>query len=615
MLKRILLFAVLFSAAAAGAHEKPENWLQVRSEHFIVATNSSEKQARRVADQFERMRLVFHQQFPKLPIDPPAPIIVLALKDEKDFRALEPEAYLAKGQVKLGGLFLHAPDKNYILMRLDAQGEHPYEIIYHEYTHLLLGKSMEWLPLWLNEGLAEFYQNTDIREKEVLLGEPSAENLQLLRQQTLMPLATLFKVDENSPYYHEENKGSIFYAESWALTHYLQITDAKQRTHKLTDYADLLAQKTDPVEAAHRTFGDLQQLQRALESYVRQAAFLVFKVPGATEIDESKFQVQPLPMSQSEAIRADFLAYNQRIPDAQALLDQTLKDDPNNVLAHETMGYLAFRAGHLDDAKKWYGEAVQLDSHSYLAHYYFAAISMNNPGSSADDARVENSLRESIKLNPQFAPSFDRLAVFLAVRRRNLDEAHTVGLTAVSLEPDNVGYRINVANVLMNMKRPDAAIQVLQAAAKLAKTPQEIAQVNNFLMSAQAFDSAQQKVAEMQKETAEEQQEMDSDDDTATDLIHRPAFVPKGPHLFLVGVLKDVRCHTSEMDLTVTSELKNLSLHADDYYQIRFTALNFTPSEDLNPCKDLEGRPAKVEYVESADPSASPHLLAIELHK
>src|ERR1700693_2201937 len=116
------------------------------------------------------MRSVYHAAFPKAQVDPGAPILVLAIKDAKDFRALGPEAYLAKGQLKLGGLFLRAADKNYVLMRVDAEGDHPYAVVYHEYTHLLLGKSAEWLPLWLNEGLAEFYQNTDIHEKDVNLG-------------------------------------------------------------------------------------------------------------------------------------------------------------------------------------------------------------------------------------------------------------------------------------------------------------------------------------------------------------------------------------------------------------------------------------------------------------
>lgn len=219
MCRRFLLLALLFSAVPAWPRDRNENWVEVRSEHFIVATDSTEKKARQIADQFERMRAVFHIALPKLQADPYVPIVVIAVKDDKDFRDLEPSVYLAKGQLKLGGLFLRTLDKNYVLMRVDAEGEHPYEVIYHEYTHLLLSKDAEWLPLWLNEGLAQFYENTDIHEKEVESGQPSTENIILLRQNKLLPLKTLFTVDTRSPYYHEEHKGSIFYAESWALTH------------------------------------------------------------------------------------------------------------------------------------------------------------------------------------------------------------------------------------------------------------------------------------------------------------------------------------------------------------------------------------------------------------
>jgi hypothetical protein len=38
----------------------------------------------------------------------------------------------------------------------------------------------EWMPLRLNEGLAEFYENTDIQEKEVMLGQANANLVSLL---------------------------------------------------------------------------------------------------------------------------------------------------------------------------------------------------------------------------------------------------------------------------------------------------------------------------------------------------------------------------------------------------------------------------------------------------
>ena len=330
----------------------------------------------------------------------------------------------------------------------------------------------------------------------------------------------------------------------------------------------------------------------------------------------SKSQVLTAP--QSEAVRADFLAYNQRAGDAQTLLDQVLHEDPNNVSAHETKGFLEFQQRHFEEARKWYAKAVHLDSQSYLAHYYFALIAMSGAQDSEQE-EVESSLRTAIRLNPQFAPAFDRLAVSLAMQHKNLDEAHMMGLTAVSLEPSNVGYRINVANILMRMERGESAITVLKSAAKLAKTPEEIQEVNNSLANAQAYMEAQSKVAETNQHISDEGKEAGPGQPTpgvpVPHLKRRPVFVAKGPHRFLVGVLQSVHCDSPALDLTVNASGKLVPLHVDNYYKIPFSAMGFTPSSELNPCKDLENKPAKVEYVESASPSTGAQLISVELHK
>jgi tetratricopeptide (TPR) repeat protein len=626
MFPRILpssvLLAVLLTTWPAAARDKSEPWLQVSTPHFVVVTNGNEKQGRHVADQFERMRSVFHTAFPKAQLDLGSPIVVIAVKEDKDFRALEPEAYLAKGSLKLGGLFLRAPDKNYVLMRLEAEGEHPYSIIYHEYTHLIMTKAVEFLPLWLNEGLAEFYQNTEIREKETILGEPSRDDIIWLRQNRLLPLQTLLTVDATSPYYHEENKGSIFYAESWALTHYLQIDDFQHNRQRVGDYLKLMSQHVDSVTAATQAFGDLKQLQDQLERYIRQAAFTDLKLKATTEVDDSAFKIQPLPTTQADAVRADFLAYNERTADAQALLDAVLKEDPNNVSAHETKGFLAFRQHNLDEAKKWYAQAVELDSKSYLAHYYFAAISMNDSHDAGgqDQDQIEKSLRAAIALNPSFAPAFDRLAIYLAMQHKNLEEARMMALNAISLEPGTIGYRINIANIFMEMEKPQNAIGVLQAAEKIATTPQDSVLVENALMHAREYAEQQQRFAEQKQRF--EQAKADGAAVSVSEstgppirLKRRSEFVAKGPHRFVTGVLKGVHCDNPAIDLTVNANGKLVAVHAENYYAIPFTALGFTPSNDLNPCHDLENRPAKVEYVESANPDVTAQLISIEIHK
>jgi TonB family protein len=370
-------------------------------------------------------------------------------------------------------------------MRLDAPGEHPYAVVYHEYTHLLNRNATAWLPLWLNEGLAEFYQTTEIRDKEVLIGEPSEENRQILLRNQLLPLSTVLAVDRTSPYYNEGNKGSIFYAESWALTHYLTIKDSHENTNHLTDYVKLVSENVDTVTAATRTFGDLKLLQAALEQYIQQGIYYYSQSARSVEVDASAFKVQVLSVAQSDATRADFLAYNGRVADARSLLDEALRDDPKNPLAHQTMGYLEFRQGHLDEARKWYEQAVSLDSQSFLANYYFAAITMSrgqlNPESKS---QIESSLRGAIKLNPSFAPAYDRLAVFYGAQRQNLEEAHWMILKAVELDPGNLSYWLHTANILLQMQRANDAVRVLQNAMSVAKTPEQITSVQNLLEEA-----------------------------------------------------------------------------------------------------------------------------------
>src|ERR1017187_6189129 len=173
----IFLFSIVMLAAVrVPASTRPDRWVEARTAHFVVLTDSSERDARHLASQFERMHLVFHTLFPTKGDDSDPPIVVLAVKDRKGIEALEPEAYLGKGKVDLSGFLVRAPDKNYILVRLDAHREHAFSTVYHECTHYMLRKA-EWLPLWLNEGVAPFYENTDIDDKNAWLGQANAERL------------------------------------------------------------------------------------------------------------------------------------------------------------------------------------------------------------------------------------------------------------------------------------------------------------------------------------------------------------------------------------------------------------------------------------------------------
>jgi len=619
MSRRLAFLSVLWTFLCSIAIAAPDQWVQIGSPHFTVITNSSDKQGRHILDQFERMRWVFQTLFPRHKVDPALPIVVVAVRDGKAFRTLEPAAYLAKGQLDLAGLFLSTPDKNYVLLRMDAEEEqHPYASIYHEYTHLQFSDAGEWMPLWLNEGIAEFFQNTEIRSKDVLVGVPSVDDILYLRESQLLPLQTLFKVDHNSPYYHEEQKGSVFYAESWALTHYLEVTDREKGTSRVPDYFRLVSQRQDPVTAAEAAFGDLKKLQTELENYIRLASYKQFILPSAAApLDEAAYKSKPLTQPQADAVRADFLAYVERTQDARALLDAVLKADPEDAQAHETMGYLANRDGDKEAARKWYGEAVKLNSQSFLANYYFAVLSMNG-GNALQDPAVEASLRAAIRLNPSFAPAYDQLAGLFAMRHENLDEAHTLNVQAIQLDPRSLAYRLNASSVLMTMGKYSDAASVLRNAAKVPQTPGEIALLASRL---QEIESIQALGAQPSTTiTAPPTGQVDIQTEEKVNVVPKPpkhpTEAPDGPKHTAIGVIRGVECsYPAEIEFQVETAKKPVSLYSNNLFKIDLSVLGFTPKSDMNPCKDFEGVKARVQYAESSDKRVDGQVIAVELRK
>ena len=372
-------------------------------------------------------------------------------------------------------------------------------------------------------------------------------------------------------------------------------------------------------ESAAQAFGDLQQLQKNLDAYVANAKYQYFRMTASTTIDPSTFQVKALTLPQANAIRADLLAYNQRVKDARALLDIVLRDDPDNTLAHETMGFLSFREGDRDAAQKWYEQAVKLDSQSYLAHYYYAAISMQSGGTD-HDAQVEASLREAIKLNPAFAPSYDRLAVFYGMRHKQLDEAHLLSIHAIQLDPSNISFRMNAANILVEADQYQYAINVLAASTKVARTPEETAALQIRIKELEGFLARRGQAAKATQQVTENVRipatDMTIHNSAIASKPKHPAEQPHGPKHIVTGVIRGVQCtYPAVIEFKVEAAGKSFDVYSNNYFKVDFTAASFAPKEDIHPCADLEGLKARVEYSAVSDKSVDGQIASVQLSK
>ena len=496
--------AVVVSLLAAQtlSFASPQAWIELRSPHFVVVSNGSERDVRQVADHFETIRAVFRNYFGTVSSDE-QPIVIVAARDESTLKPLLPDAWTKKGAAHRSGIYLAGLDKSYVGLRLDVSlnqsAYEPYEPIYHEYVHYLMRRMIPHLPVWMVEGLAEFYGNTRIESQKVLVGTPSTTNVMILRTKTALPVSMLFEVDHSSPYYNEENKTSIFYVESWALTHYLITRDWHRNTHLLNDFVTLLVNNTPQTDAALPTIGDPKALQTALSQYIYRLSFSAERL-DKPKIEQGDFRVRPMSEAESLAVRADFMTHEGQYAKAVGMLEESVKLDPKLAIAYENMGMAYVRQGNRADAEKYLAQALELNPQSYVANYYYGASLLGEilPN---DDAvkRAEESLRAAVKSNPGFAPAYDTLAYCLARpgSHESLAEAHEMALKAVQQEPGDVGHRVRLVEVLMAMGRADDAIHEATLAVPLAKTPTDQSAASGALEAAQEFQVSQKKTQEL----------------------------------------------------------------------------------------------------------------------
>jgi tetratricopeptide (TPR) repeat protein len=278
-------------------------------------------------------------------------------------------------------------------------------------------------------------------------------------------------------------------------------------------------------------------------------------------------------------VRADVLADVQRVKDARELLDAVLKAAPDNLQAHETMGFLEYQDRNMDAARKWYEEAIKLGSQNYFVYFNYATLSSAHL-SSESGKEIESSLRTAIRLNPRFAPGYEQLA-----------------------------------SLLMTRDQFDDAKALLQTLVKSTSDPRDAAMGRKMLAQIEQVQTARAQFAADAKARIE--------DTTATEKVAEVDLVPKhpteptdGPKHEALGVIRGVQCsYPAVIEFKVEGVKKTVSLYNNNYFKLDFSARGFTPEGELHPCKDIEGLKARVQYAESTDKTVDGQAVAVELRK
>ena len=455
-----LCILVIAFAKPARSLAFKENWSKVVSTNFIVVSDAGEDEARKVAAMLEQFRHTALMILPQSKIKAPLPTKVFHFRSHGSFREFKPK-YKGKVMGAVNGYFFGDGDQSFIALTTDTGGGQAYEVIFHEYQHFILSNNLPNAPLWLDEGLAEYYSAFEPRYegREVLLGRSPVRHVLTLRKATLMPLEKLFSIDTRSPEYNEAKKAGLFYAQSWALVHYLMLGADGKRQPQFARFIDLLG-KRQPVEESFRLAfqADYKTIEKELQVYIASHMFpaTVYEFPEGLNFTKGMRSVA-LSREEFEFQLGDLLLNFGRYSEAEPRLRKAAEKDSNCAERQIALGVLRFRQRRYAEAKKHLQAGLVLDPRNCRGLHVYANL-----------LREEGSYDEAIKtyeralgVNPNLANvHLDlSLACIAAGRRQKGDEAFDQALK-LSSRGDGC-YRAR-GNAMLRMGRGNqAAIDAL----------------------------------------------------------------------------------------------------------------------------------------------------------
>lgn len=437
-----------------------EHWTRITTAHFEMFTTNKEKPAVRALQTFEQVRYFF-AQFSHSNHDADGLVRVIAFSSDKEYKPYR----LNEGAF---AYYTQSRQRDYIVMQ-DIEAEHSQAAL-HEYTHLVVRHLKLELPVWLNEGLADFYSSLEPEGDRAVVGRPLPGRVVTLFSQHWIDWPVLLNVDQNSPYYNENAKMSIFYAQSWALTHMLVTGDGYRLL--FPRFLAAVAGGESSEKAFQTVYGkSLKDIDADLHAYVRARTVkaLVFNVK-LTKSDLEP-EVTPLPDLQRDLAMSDLLATQpSKAGQAKTLLEALSTNYPQSPEVQESLGYLFWRQGNMEQTRAHFRAAYELHSRDVPMLLAYAQMQAS---AGAPPAEVMKSLQYAFQLDPSNPDVRLELAT-AAVNSKQYGYALSILAEIKTVTHENACRFFSLeAYSDLNLQQESAARTNAQKALEYAKTPAE----------------------------------------------------------------------------------------------------------------------------------------------
>ncbi len=266
-----LLHALLPAPPAAGASPRSP------SRHYEVITDLPPREAAPIIERVDAMHDALAKRFASFGHNN-AKRLHLAVFAEAD-------AYLAHlrregiDATNTAGLFyVSGPDAG-VASYLEPQGlARMHSTLQHEGFHLFAHTHISpGLPVWVNEGLAEYFGDGLFVKERFVLGGASADRIHEVRAAhdagMTFPLEDLMAMtnDEwNAAVRTGDPRAGVLYDQSWSLVHFLLHGQRGKHADRFENYLRAISRGVEPERAFEQAFGtrDLTSLTRAWTNHI-----------------------------------------------------------------------------------------------------------------------------------------------------------------------------------------------------------------------------------------------------------------------------------------------------------------------------------------------------------
>ena len=497
----IVAGALLCFSSVVGAADV---WTKIESPNFEFIGNASEADIRQVASRLERFRAVLRSIFPQFRSTSGKRTRVVVFKDSASFRMFKPKRSDGTPDEFIGGLYQAGEDVNYVAVTVEGDAKGAYGTIFHEYVHEILNTNLgaSDAPPWLNEGLAEYFQTFRIiDDRSAAFGSVQTTHVELLKRGPLMPWDDFFRLDASALLQTGEHSRSMFYAQAWALIHFLIERKTTPSGGTSVNPGTAAAKVLDPkalVQDAAKL--DRKIIDEGVSGFIEKRAATLSEVVIATDSAPVLPRSSVLSQAVTEAHLADLLYHLGDNAKAEPLLQNALKLEPGLSIANATLGLIRLRQRRFDEALRLLGLAtassdqknhIVLFNYAYLLSRQtmdeFGAIE-NYPADTA--AKMRAALRRAIAIEPNHAESYKLLAFIGVITGEDLDDALQAAQKALSLQPGNQEFALVAAQLMLRKQRIGEARSIAEGLVRSPINAYVKSEAESIVRAADAFSAA-----------------------------------------------------------------------------------------------------------------------------